>query len=336
TPIGRRAASEWVGGRYRIEEVYYDGEATVRVAPTSLVRQFDPATRDAILSLDAFRVEEVDFIDTTTITITGTVTQAEGATICPQSGITVTARSLGNGRETTATTQPDGTYVITLEEPGAYTVTPRYENHAFAPTNVTRSFLQRLDTLNFRDEQRHTFSGKFRGSCDTYLGVARLLLYDGEDPASSCFVTSVLSAPETGDFSVELPARTYTVEVDSFAPAPDIALDPTEVVAAFAAGTEVDLDTADVNQNLTFRSPISVAIDVPEDYFLCDQERYPHPVFGQYTLVPLTFRVEESFRDQSCPVDTGLLRITDRIGDVDSTILLPFVNGRAEYQSFIG
>ncbi|MBX2871520.1 MAG: thrombospondin type 3 repeat-containing protein [Saprospiraceae bacterium] len=320
-------------GVYQIDRIYYDEEASFRVAPSSENRQFDPAFREAYLRVESNgnTVSGVDFTDTTALTLTGRVSQVIDGMICPVGAVDIVAELIGTDIDYPTTTDESGYYSLAVDGPGEYRITPSYQNHTFAPLARTQVFLDHADTLDFEDTQRQTLSGVVAGGCSLYLGPAQLRIYAGPDANMACFDTLIITEPGTGAYAVELPARTYTVEINDFTTTTDPPIDPEAFKASFESAI-VDLTNGDQVEDFIYRLPPKVTIGWPDYSRLC--EDYPYAVVGQYTRVPISILVEEAFGETSCAVDTGSVEIFDELSD--TILTLPISNGTVAYLMYPG
>ena len=320
-------------GVYQIDQIYYDEEATLRVAPSTPNRQFDPAFREVYLRFESNgnTVTEVDFMDTTALTLSGTVSQKLGENDCPVENVSIIANVVDTEIDYHATTDENGYYTLAVDGPGEYQITPSYLNHNFTPATRTSIFLDNTDTLDFKDTQKQTLSGIVSGGCSVFLGPAQLRIYAGVDANMACFDTLIMTELGTGAYSIELPARAYTVEINDFTTTTDPPIDPEAFKATFDSEL-VDLSHGDQIQDFIYRLPPQVTIEWPDYTRLCDS--YPFAVVGQYTRVSLRLVVEEAFGETSCAVDTGYIQVFDEISD--TILTLPISNGMVEYQMYPG
>ena len=325
-------------GSFEIEGLYYDEQATLRITPQAENRDFDPAFLEGELKFVSFGSEEnistlsgMNFTDTTSIGVSGYIRQFFNGISCPQEGVLVQAQLEGQNLIVEALSDEEGKYTLALDRPGNYKLTPSFGNHSFSPPSLTSDFINDTDEVNFEDVQRHTLRGKVLGGCESYLGQAQVRIFEGNHSNSTCFDTVLTTEEGTGAYSVELPARTYTVEVQEFFP--EVAINPAEVLGSFSPDT-VQLEEGDQVADFIYRLPLKVTIDFPESSYLC--EEYPHPVVGQFTRVPIRIQVEEIQEELglSCLVDSGTLLITDRISDSIKT--LSFTEGILDYDMVPG
>lgn len=330
---GPYCATTNTNGVYQIDRIYYDEEATFRVAPSTPNRQFDPAFREVYLRLESNgnTVSGIDFTDTTALILSGKVEQLLDGMACRVGAVNIVAHLLGTDIEYQTTTDAGGYYSVAVDGPGEYQITPSYLDHTFRPATRTRIFLDHTDALDFEDTQKHTLSGVVLGGCSTFLGPAQLRIYAGTDANMSCLDTLIMTEAGTGRYTIELPARVYRIEINDFNSVTDPPLDPEGFAASF--GTEVvDLSNGDQVQDFIYRFPPEVTIQWPDYSQLC--EEYPHAVVGQYTRVPVRILVEETFGETRCAVDTGLIEIFDELSD--TILTLPISNGTVEYQMYPG
>lgn len=334
---GKRCGITQPDGSYRIDSLYYGQGATIRVTPTDSTRHFDPAFLEEELAYLGFQnpdnrsgAEEVNFTDTTSISLTGHIRQFFAGTSCAVEGVKVTATLSDGSAGFETLTDENGFYAIAVNQPGNYILTPDFSEHAFSPATHSAEYIEDTQNLDFEDVQMQTLSGKVLGGCESFLGWARLRIFEGDDANNSCFDTLIMTDATSGEYAVELPARHYTVEISEFFPS--VALDPISFTSL--EPQKVDLTEGDQKADFTYRLPLKVSIEFPESSYLCDT--YEYPVVGQYSLVPVSIKVEEAQEefDIACPLDTGRLVIQDEISD--STQTLPFRNGLLTYEMLPG
>ena len=338
---GKRCAITEADGSYRIDSFFYDRYAEIRVMPVDTNRKFDPAFLTEELWFDSPQrsdrkslAQAVNFIDTTSISVSGFVQQFFGEASCPVEGVKITAVSSNGLQQFETISDGTGYYALALNSPGEYTITPSFFEHAFSPASFTNNIIEDTENLNFENVQTQILSGKVLGGCESFLGWARLRIFEGENSNTTCMDTLIMTDASSGDYAIELPARTYTVEIQDFFPSVD--LDPVNFTSLEPQTT--DLREQDQEVNFTYRLPLSVSIEFPESSFICDPQDYAYPVLGQYTIVPVQIKVEEAQQftsmDISCPLDTGTLVIKDQISDSVKTF--NFSNGLLVYEMFPG
>ncbi len=225
-------------GTYTINNIYYGSgsgaSANVRITPSKASHNFNFAYLDRTLTPNTSSRSGVDFVDNTVISITGrtyqqctTCNNASGGTetqICDIDSVQI----LKEGVYTTTSgyINPNyGRYALTVSDPTPITIKPQFTGHTFSPASSTVTPTNNLSGIDFADVTTRTITGKITAGCNNYIGVAVLeftdVLPNGPNGAvrSSCFRKRVTTTTGTGNYSITLPARKYSVQVISFTPA---------------------------------------------------------------------------------------------------------------------
>jgi hypothetical protein len=188
--------------------------------------------------------------------------------------------------------------------------------------------------IDFKDQTTRTFSGYVLGGCNIYIGQATLRISSTDNPDQPCLQYEMTTAENTGYYEIELPARTYQVEVVAFTPAAGQSILPDDVINYFSV-EQVDLTDRSSEKDFIFRRKPEIEILFPEFAATCPD--FPNPVIHQGIEYPVTIRVVENFAGETCPVDTGYVIIYDEIGDRESEPdTLPLKDGEAAYRMFPG
>lgn len=279
---------------------------------------FDIENRQATLNPSNTSVDRVDFTDLAAVSVTGFV-QYEG-TACFAEGVEI----LVDGESAFPTIHTDHTGRFLAEfEPGrsGARITPVLEGHEFVPPFIDLPTLNApLSGLYFTDTKKNDFNGKVVGGlCEFPITPSQGQIEVNIASVSGCIDTTVVPDPSTGAFLVEgLPPLIYNVAVDH----PDPAIDQ------FFTGDTVSLVNGSATMNFIYRASPEVVIsgfntDTCGNRIINELEVYTFDidVFESYSNVGVI---------NTCPVDTGMLTISDFIGDAsDSTFM--FTDGHATW-----
>lgn len=313
-------------GYYDIRRIYYHREATFRVTPFKDGHGFNPGSyENQLLDLD-FPSLSLNFKDTTSFAVGGQVLQAMNGDSCGIGGIEIWVDGIYKGIKTKA----DGSFALSVEESGTYTIEPRLPGHEFVPAGQTLLIDRDTNQLSFVDTTTNFLAGAVQAACDIYIGSATVRAYSVGDNA--CLDTMV-QTDAAGRYEVILPARGYAVEVVEFTPEAGLALDPDAVLAYFPT-EEVDITDEGQEQDFIFRRPPEIrVVGLPANQ--CDQ-------LGAYVVEqnrPYALEVEviESFGDASCYVESGYVLVYDEAGDkANEPDTLYLEEGKATYQMIPG
>jgi len=310
-------------GQYEIRQIYYNREATFRVTARKTNHGFDPAFyTDRLLELSRPDIANLDFQDTTSFTVSGYVNQELNGIQCGIGGVEIWVNDIYKG----VTTDENGYYEFLAEETGTYTVEPRFRDHSFAP-GLREVFVDsETSEVDFTDVQTRELSGRVLATCDIYIGQAgvRVLSVGGGGCIDTLLLTDV-----NGDFGTVLPARDYQVEVITFSPRSDLTLLPDQVIGYF--NTE-DVDLTDEDQTLDFIYRETPTVTVTGlDQPACSDLAFAIVEQDERYLVDI--EVNETFGDESCPVEEGYVLVYDEVGDrANEPDSIPILNGLAVYE----
>ena len=210
-------------------------EATFRITPSKGTGPGAHIFEEAFLNKNITQlapvVQNVNFTDKTTFSITGKVTQecatCVGTTtpvVCGIKDVEFLIDNTNLGNKTIA----DGTYGISVDEQRNYTIKPRYKNHKFDPDQKILAVGETpsIENQDFKDTTTFTISGKVLAGCQEYIGQATLRFTQvlppiNGNPVSGCLVKDITTNALTGYYSIRLPAGKYRASVLSFSPLPD-------------------------------------------------------------------------------------------------------------------
>jgi len=296
-----------VNGDYLIKNLYYGDSREFTVSPAKANHGFNPGFRNRTLEINVPTVSGVSFTDTTAFTLKGRIYQAFAGDTC----FVPDVEMLIDGIFLLNKTNNNGEFQLTIEEPGVYTITPRFENHTFSPSEYTITVEEDIFGLDFTDTKMDTLSGKVLASCNIYIGRADLRIWNDKNPAQA-IDTTIRSNDVSGYYEIVLPARTYNIEMTNFIPANPTIVSMLDVLAYFSAPYAVDLTTENAKKNFIYRKPPSIKI-TGYDEFTCAPFDIV-PVMEMGVTYPLQIEVYENFNLDTCLADTGYIIIYDGVG----------------------
>ena len=182
---------------------------------------FDPATLTETLSgLSGQDVQTgVNFIDTTTYSISGTVTlPGTGGSMCALEGATITVDDGTSPIPLTTNTDENGNWSYSVQELQDYTISISYEDHTFSPSSRTISLQDDSSGVDFEDITQRSVSLSLLGGCDNR--VATTMTYQvSAQGAAGCFDTTFTVSDV--EITLSLPPLIYQVEVTDIDPLDD-------------------------------------------------------------------------------------------------------------------
>jgi len=315
-------------GRFSMENIYYGESALFELIPEKWGHGFDPAVKYINLSMDTPVQKSVDFIDTTALTITGTIKFA--GTDCGVSGVKI----LQDGTDINISTNANGDFMLPIEQPGIYNLQPSYGDSAYAHKFVPASMNLNVDKdvlgLQFSDTTRRMLSGKFRASCDVVIGSADIeiscLIGEGK-----CFKDTITTDAE-GKFNIILPAQEYLLDIIQVYPT-DPQLLAQMLLQYFSIDT-VDLTWKNAEHDFIYRRPPEIRVTGWPDFGSGD---YNVPILEQSEPFVLEIEVVDTWGELSCPVSQGTITIRDDISDLgNQPITAELEDGLAFYRCWPG
>lgn len=312
-------------GNFQIPDIFFgfgnQAKATYTITASKGDHVFEPASDTRLLSNTTDDINNLFFIDQSTYSISGRIMQSEGNASCGLEGVEVMLEQPSKR----ITTDANGHYSISVDDPGVYRIIPKYGKHSFDPPVREVTITENVNNLNFLDIQRETISGFIGGSCDFHAGTATLR-FTSESGDDECFEKTIMTDPGTGRYEVELPARKYTATVLAFEAFPDNGYNGEEVAAFFDA-QEVDLTDTLQRLDFIYRAVPEVELS---GWPAGDCPDIPFPVLEQGRQYNLLIRVWENGR--TCLVDTGSVTIRDQLAvDNPEPLTLPISQGVVQY-----
>lgn len=311
-------------GYFEIPEIYYYDKAKFRIIPRKGTHEFEPPYSERTLDLDIPSVGSLNFTDISAFTIFGNVTQSFGTAVCNVPGVEILLDGVAE-----TTTNKNGEFTLSVDLIGEYTITPVLEGHSFDPPERTYYIDNDTIVALFDDTTRFVLDGYLRASCDYYIGQADLKISAVDDPVS-CFDTLITTEAGTGYFSLELPAREYSIELINFYPDDSNLVEASDVMEYFITES-VDLTMGDVRHDMIYRSTPTIQVS-GFDRFGCGNLYEGVPIVSQGEYYDILFEVQEAFGESTCPADTGYIVIYNKLlTDKNRADTLVLNKGQAVY-----
>lgn len=288
-------------GEFSINEVFYNESSDFRLYPIMEDHSFDP-TADTITLTSAHNTETgIRFKDTTSLMVSGIVMQRTPSGNCPMPDIGILLDN--NTDDQGVVTDSDGKFSLAITLAGQHTITPALDTHLFSPSSITMNIIDDIEGITFLDTTAFKVDGHIAASCNTYIGQAKLRISD----IYGCYDTLV-ATDKTGYYSVELPARKYSIDVESFTSF-DEAIVPTNDVLAYFNSDTIDLSASDTTYNAIFRLPPTLEIDWGSNASsACNLI-----ILSQGDTTNVTFRITEELNGKSCNTNEGYIVIQQNI-----------------------
>ena len=308
-------------GTYIVDNIYFYEQDTFMVTPSKGDHGFKPVDRKVIISVDDIEAEDQNFIDTTSFSVSGTITMNEGK--CNTPGVEIWIDDQFSG----ITSDDDGNFSVTVPRTGTYIFEPRLNGHYFNPTSISMDIGDNVTGLDFEDTTFYKLEGYVRASCEYFIGQANVRIFSKNQ--TGCLDTTVTTEDGTGFFSVNLPAQEYNVEVISFSTIDEYIVTNDEVLAYF--GTEsTDLTFGDQQLEFILRRPPILTVSGFDITGCNDYEGIP--ILQQNQEYNIVFEVNEQLGDVGCPADTGYVIINNAlVNGPMRTDTVYLVDGKADY-----
>ncbi len=301
---------------------YNTGWTNMSPNQSTTPHEFSPNTRQVTLNPSVTSVDQVDFVDRSTIPVSGFVRYQNTDCFARSVEILVNGESY-NPRIYTDTT---GKFTIDLEPGATVYLSPKYEDHAFLPAswqvfNVTSP----IAGILFNDITTRKVSGSVAGGqCKLPIiqnpskpsGTKCILKVRTIDGCfEKLFEFGVLDTAETVQYEFEkLPPLQMTVSVVEFS-------DPTiKTFFQVQGGTQIDMRTKkDTIIDFIYFSPPQPEIVSGLDPI---SDTCSIIVLNQGIAYTVGIKVQEYYLGQACPLDTANIRIiNDFAGIVVDTTL---------------
>jgi hypothetical protein len=333
-------------GTYAITGVYYGSQvvgsgatANFTITPSKNIHVFDPVsltkTTSQLLPVPA----DANFVDKTVFSVTGIVqqycTDCNGATVgnpiaCPIPKVEFLVNNIFKPLNKTIT---DGTYSLSIDEQGSYTVKPRYKNHQFELSEqiLAIGVSQSYPNINFKDTSTRVISGYVRAGCDEYIGQATLrftqVLPDvNGNPVTGCLIKDITTNLNSGYYAVRLPASTYRASVVSFTPSSDLnGLTVTDFLNLLNKDSLTrNIDTT--NRILHLIYPRPPVLEVVNGLGSVCTTPTAFSLMKQSDSTAFTIKVWQGPAAKGCPAKDSLVRLATNIQNDDGNENLEFPN----------
>lgn len=294
--------------------------------PSGQIHEFAPESSTFLLyEPNNVQKQNVNFLDETSFSLSGRVTHLN----IPSCGMPdIEVRKYYEGQEVLprATTDDDGNYELSIPNAGTWTIEPIYADHDFsAPT--TLDVIQNQTEINFTHNEENTLTINLNGGCGKNIGTA---VFSVKDTVNQC-TQVLLSNSDTQS----LPAKTYSIKMDSYDPPPGAdqeLFNEVQLKLYFDnLNLEVDLSSSDTILNLVYHPKPTLIIDnIPEPP--CDAlnvgiipiHTYSNLVLNSWDIPPGAIQ-----NDGGCRLDTGYIYIEDNISSYTTSPIIDtiIVNG---------
>jgi len=293
--------------------------------------EFAPATRQVTLNPSVTSVDQVDFIDRSTVAVSGFIRYANTDCFANQFEVLVN----GESYKPIVLTDSTGKFIIDLEPGVSVTLRPVYKDHEFMPEEIElNNVVAPIAGLVFNDLTTRTVSGLVAGGdCKksiisnpgTPTGTVCIVKVRTTD---GCFEKQVTLDNPEGEYELaDLPPLEFTVAVTEHS-------DPL-VKTAFQVqgGVQVDLtEKQDTVVDFTYYAPPEVEVVSGLDPFspTCDIIR-----LEQGELRTIGIKVKETYyNNEVCYLDTAALQIIN--GFADTVINTTLSQGIRNYKFKVG
>jgi hypothetical protein len=287
-------------GSYTIPRINWEEDVDFTIKPFKEGHGFRGSNfpEDSLIlpfSEDDHQYQDINFIDTTSIGISGWV-YFNSDSSCPVPGVKILINNESTGEYTDST----GHYSISVASAGNYTLSTEYLNHTIIPADTLLNLQDPVTDLIFWDTTMTTLSGKVAGGCNNFLGVADIHI---RSLVTQCFDT-VLTTDENGLYEITLPAQRYfaqLVEIDH--------PDRLTIINYFTPDT-VDISLQDTIHNFIYHSPPIITIsELPANG--CGL--YAVPILVQERTYAMRIDVTEKYGALECQVASGTVTIYDGV-----------------------
>ncbi|PHN03788.1 T9SS type A sorting domain-containing protein [Flavilitoribacter nigricans] len=347
-------------GYFEIDEIYYHASGEFVISPISDgSQQYEPASITRKLTMDNRTASDVDFIDLSAHTLSGTITYQDSG--CGVSNVTM----MVNGQDEGVRSAADGTWSYVVVGSGQYRFEPRYEDLEFQDgetESVISIFVDEdANDLDFTVLTNRQIEILVQSGCATPLGTSVEVSLTNTD---GCFTTRNLTVGSDGRLVLtDLPPRDGYKLLVTKIEAP--VLSEQSILDQFSAGISFDVKAPGTYEKLNventgtgttvdtitedfptlkfiYRGVITTEIDfVAAGAELADCSAgtpyFDLPIVQKNVKYPLEIKVFEELGDQDCPVLEGVLLVQDEVSDRENSVEeIPIVNGIARYDMVAG
>ncbi|MBK8965963.1 MAG: LamG domain-containing protein [Lewinellaceae bacterium] len=293
--------------------------------------QFTPDTRQVTLNPSVTSVDQVDFVDRSTVAVSGFIRYANTDCFANQFEILVN----GETYNPTVLTDSTGKFVIDFEPGSTVTLRPVYKDHEFMPEEIDLvNVIAPVAGLVFNDITTRTVSGQVAGG-----DCKRSILENPGTPTGTvctvkvrttdgCFEKQVTLDNPQGNYELaDLPPLEFTVAVTEHS-------DPL-IKTAFQVqgGVQVDLrEKQDTVVDFTYYAPpeVEVVSGLSPISQTCDIIK-----LEQHELRTIGIKVKETYyNNEVCYLDTAALQIIN--GFADTVVNTTLSQGIRNYKFKVG
>lgn len=318
-------------GFYEINNIYYHESANFTITPTKGNHGFDPSGQSRTLNLTVPFSDNVNFTDTTRLTVSGKLffPVVKTGDTCFIRGAEIQV----DGKATNVKSDANGFYEVAMDKEGTHVVTPKFLDHTFQPGSQTLQVYDYVTKINFTDKQTDSLIVSLKGGCRNVIADYATFKITSIS-AGACVNKTVQTGPD-GVYREVVPAQKYKVELLN------IVVDGktnTNLLAYFTDPVEVDLSKRDSlgrfpKAEFIYRSkPIVKVKQMPDS--VCLGNGYTIPMH-QGSTYKLPIEVTEAYSYKTlqvtCKVDTGSVTVMDDISGRGS-IKVPIQNGQVDFE----
>ena len=274
--------------------------------------EFLPKTRQVTLNPSITSVDQVDFIDRSTIPVSGFVRYQNTDCFAEKIEILVNGTSYSPGIFTDST----GKFIIDLEPGATAILSPKFEDHVFSPASFTVTNVNSpIAGILFNDITTRTIKGDVAGGdCKLPITAPNGVCILKARTLDGCFEKLYEIPPGETEYEFTgMPPLEMTVAVVEFS-------DPV-IKNAFQVlgGKQIDLTKKDTVIDLIYYAEPQVTILSGLDPF---SPTCSTVVLDQGSTYVVTVAVNEYYLGETCPLDTAKIRfINDFAGEVFDTIM---------------
>lgn len=290
--------------------------------PYTVPHEFNPNSRLATLDPSSTSVDNVDFTDISTVSVSGYVRYAN--TQCFAEGVEILVDGQSHGPP--IFTNADGYFVADFEPGASFRLSPRFEEHQFIPAFWDfQNIIIPKSGLVFNDQTTRDVEGTIAGGlCELPIipdgGTVEIELRS----TNTCYSKTLEISEPTGSFKFDdVPPIEYEVAIVTHPIA------PINTYFSERGGQAIDLTDRDTALSFIYRAPIQVELS-QLDTNTCGEQ-----MLVQGNNYRMDINVFEDYLGQRCTVDSVYLQIDNDLAineDVDSV----YHANKFEYRFFAG
>jgi hypothetical protein len=277
--------------------------STVTLVSETLPHEFSPASKLITLNPSNTSVDQVDFVDLSTIPVSGYV-RFEG-TSCFQSGVEILVN--GASYVPPIITDAEGKFVADFEPGSNVVLTPKFEGHAFTPAFWELENLSSpVSGILFRNQTKRQIQGQLAGGyCRKSIIADGAIVKVKVATLNGCFEKVLTLTNPNGKFTLTgIPPDSVTVALVEHS---------NPVIYNYfqlKGGVTVDLRMADDTTDFIYFTLPEVELS-PLDTNICGDA-----MLNMLQTAKTTIRVYEDYDGGRCYVDTALLSIYNNIAEI--------------------